>query len=168
MPKKSNSKPRKEEYRAKKGTPNKSEIDKSMAYEIEICSVDNPPKRCYDYWTADKKYDKNTKKKNESEELIFDFINEFIILEKKSKKNNLSKITKDKLKTKAKKYNMPANVLYTVYRKGLRAWLTGHRPGTNQHAWAMARVNSFCTGGKTRKVDKKEYEKVIKWRKNKK
>ena len=79
----------------------------------------------------------------------------------------LSKQTRDKLKDKAKKANMPLGALTSVYRKGLGAWLTGHKQGMPQHAWAMARVNSFIRGGKTRKVDKKEWEKVQKHRKKK-
>jgi hypothetical protein len=79
----------------------------------------------------------------------------------------LSKQTRDKLKDKAEKANMPLGALTSVYRKGLGAWLTGHKQGMPQHAWAMARVNSFIRGGKTRKVDKKEWEKVQKHRKKK-
>ncbi len=65
------------------------------------------------------------------------------------------------------KANMPLGALTSVYRKGLGAWLTGHKQGMPQHAWAMARVNSFIRGGKTRKVDKSEWEKVQKFRKKK-
>jgi hypothetical protein len=35
----------------------------SMAREINKCSGPNPPKSCYDYWDADKKYDKAKKRK---------------------------------------------------------------------------------------------------------
>jgi hypothetical protein len=35
----------------------------SMAREINKCSKPNPPKSCYDYWDADKKYDKAKKRK---------------------------------------------------------------------------------------------------------
>jgi hypothetical protein len=69
------------------------------------------------------------------------------------------------LKKKAENANMPLGALTAVYRKGLAAWLTGHRQGVPQHAWAMGRVNSFIRGGKTRKVDKSEWEKVKKHRK---
>jgi len=80
----------------------------------------------------------------------------------------LSKKTRDKLKDKADKANMPLGAITSVYRKGLGAWLSGHKQGMPQHAWAMARVNSFIRGGKTRKVDKSEWEKVQKHRKKKK
>jgi hypothetical protein len=77
----------------------------------------------------------------------------------------LSKKTRETLKKKAENANMPLGALSAVYRKGLAAWLTGHRQGVPQHAWAMGRVNSFIRGGKTRKVDKSEWEKVKKHRK---
>ncbi len=93
--------------------------------------------------------------------LLEELIHEIILQE------SISKATKDKLKDKAKKANMPLGALTSVYRKGLGAWLSGHRQGMPQHAWAMARVNSFIRGGKTRKVDKKEWEKVKKHRKKK-
>ena len=43
--------------------------------------------------------------------------------------------------------------LKQVYKKGLAAYRTGHRPGTTPNQWAMARVNSVLTGGKAAKVD---------------
>lgn len=101
---------------------------------------------------------------NETEFLLLkEYINEIILLE------SISKSTKSKLRKKARDANMPLGALTSVYRKGLGAWLSGHRQGTPQHSWAMARVNSFIRGGKTRKIDKKEWEKVKKFRsKNKK
>lgn len=98
-----------------------------------------------------------------SEELIREYIAECILQEGK-----LSKKTKKTLQNKAKKANMPYGALSAVYRKGLAAWLTGHRQGTPQHAWAMGRVNSFISGGKARKVDKAEWKKVQKHRKKNK
>lgn len=44
---------------------------------------------------------------------------------------------------------IPAATLRQVYARGMAAWQTGHRPGASQHAWAMARVQSFATGGPT-------------------
>lgn len=97
------------------------------------------------------------------QELIREYIFECILLEGK-----LSKKTEKTLKDKAKKANMPYGALSSVYRKGLAAWLTGHRQGTPQHAWAMGRVNSFISGGKARKTDKSEWKKVQKHRKKNK
>ena len=47
---------------------------------------------------------------------------------------------------------VPERVLKEVYARGMAAWQTGHRPGASQHAWAMARVESFLTGGPTSKT----------------
>lgn len=38
--------------------------NKQMAYEIEKCKGPNPPKSCYDYWSADKTYDTSKKGKS--------------------------------------------------------------------------------------------------------
>ena len=69
------------------------------------------------------------------------------------------------LKNKAKKANAPLGALKAIYRKGLAAWKTGHRPGASQHAWAMARVNSVLTGGGARKVDDAQWKQIQKHRK---
>jgi hypothetical protein len=53
------------------------------------------------------------------------------------------------LKKKAKASGVPYSVLKQVYNRGMAAWVTGHRPGATQSAWAFARVNSFLTKGKT-------------------
>lgn len=154
-----------------KGT---SKSNKSMEKEINKCAKKPRPKSCYDYWSADKIHDKSKGKKNESNTSITeleDLIKEIYKLEekkKKSKSKKLSKKTRDTLKKKADKANMPLGALTSVYRKGLAAWLTGHRQGIPQHQWAMARVNSFIRGGKTRSVDKSEWKKVQKHRKDKK
>jgi len=101
------------------------------------------------------------------------FIKEVILNEakKKKRKKKKSKKLSDKirstLKKKAKDSNMPLGALTAVYKKGLAAWLTGHRQGIPQHQWAMGRVNSFIRGGKTRKVDKAEWKRVQNFRKKK-
>ena len=77
----------------------------------------------------------------------------------------LSEKIRKSLKKKAEKAYAPLGALTTVYNKGLAAWKTGHRPGVNQHAWAMGRVNSFLPGGPARKVDSAQWEKVKKHRK---
>lgn len=41
------------------------------------------------------------------------------------------------------------SILKKVYDRGMTAWKTGHRPGATAQQWAMARVYSFVTGGKT-------------------
>lgn len=52
----------------------------------------------------------------------------------------------------AKLAGVRKSILDKVYARGMAAWQTGHRPGASQHAWAMARVESFLTGGPTSKT----------------
>lgn len=52
------------------------------------------------------------------------------------------------LKKKAEKTGMPLGVLKQVFKRGVAAWRTGHRPGTNPTQWGHARVNSFVTKSK--------------------
>ena len=58
------------------------------------------------------------------------------------------------LANKAKESGEPLGDLKKVYKRGLAAYASGHRPGMGQHQWAMARVNSYIKGGKAREVDK--------------
>ena len=57
------------------------------------------------------------------------------------------------LKNKSEKSGVSVGILKKVYDRGLAAYKTGHRPGTTAPQWAMARVNSFLTGGGARKSD---------------
>ena len=52
------------------------------------------------------------------------------------------------LKKKAEKSGMPMGILRKVFNRGVAAWRTGHRPGTNSIQWGLARVNSFVTKSK--------------------
>ena len=52
------------------------------------------------------------------------------------------------LKKKADKSGMPLGILRKVFDRGVAAWRTGHRPGTNSVQWGLARVNSFVTKSK--------------------
>ena len=60
------------------------------------------------------------------------------------------------LKKKADKSGMPLGILKQVFKRGVAAWRTGHRPGTNSVQWGLARVNSFVTksAGTWGKADK--------------
>ncbi len=48
-----------------------------------------------------------------------------------------------------KKSGVSLSTLRKVYRRGVAAWNSGHRPGTTPQQWGMARVNSYITKGKT-------------------
>jgi len=52
------------------------------------------------------------------------------------------------LKKKAAKSGISLGTLKKVYNRGMAAWKTGHRPGTNPQQWGMARVNSYIGKGK--------------------
>ena len=86
---------------------------------------------------------------------------------------SLSAKTKKALSNKAeaarkKGKKVTAGQLGRVYKRGLAAYKTGHRPGTSQHQWAMARVYSFAVGGKTRQTaDKDLWQKHLKSKKKK-
>jgi hypothetical protein len=70
-------------------------------------------------------------------------------------KNDVDEITEETkksvtaLKKKEKASGVPYSILKQVYNRGMAAWVTGHRTGATQSAWAFARVNSFLTKGKT-------------------
>lgn len=53
------------------------------------------------------------------------------------------------LNAAARATSIPKSILSKVYDRGLAAWKVGHRPGATPQQWAMARLYSFLTGGKT-------------------
>ena len=72
---------------------------------------------------------------------------------KKVRRKNESVVNEEKLdasaekglKNKADDTGVPIGILRDVYRRGMAAWKSGHRPGAGQQQWAYARVNSFLT-----------------------
>ena len=56
------------------------------------------------------------------------------------------------LRKKSEKSGVSVGILRQVYNRGVAAWRTGHRLGTTPEQWGHARVNSFLTGGKTRRT----------------
>ena len=83
-------------------------------------------------------------------------ITEEILLEESMGKN--SPVYKA-LKKKSDKTGFPLGILRQVWARGYAAWKNGHVPGTTPQQWAMERVNSFVTGGKTTKMhDKALYQ----------
>ena len=52
------------------------------------------------------------------------------------------------LAAKADKSGVSVGTLRKVYKRGVAAWNSGHRPGTTPQQWGMARVNSYITKGK--------------------
>ena len=66
------------------------------------------------------------------------------------------------LKKKSDKTGFPLGILREVWSRGYAAWKNGHIPGTTPQQWAMARVNSFITGGRTTEVGDKALYKQAK------
>jgi hypothetical protein len=66
------------------------------------------------------------------------------------------------LKKKSDKSGFPLGILKQVFARGYAAWKNGHIPGTTPQQWAMARVNSFVTGGRTTEVGDKALYKQAK------
>lgn len=56
------------------------------------------------------------------------------------------------LKAKAEQFGIPFGILKQVYKRGVGAWTSGHRPGVGPEQWGHARVNSFIRKGKTYKT----------------
>lgn len=65
------------------------------------------------------------------------------------------------LSAKAKKFGVSLSTLKTVYKRGVAAWNSGHRPGTTPQQWGHARVNSYLRKGKTyHTADKDLHEEI--------
>lgn len=62
--------------------------------------------------------------------------------------NNILESADTGLAAKAKKSGVSIGILRKVYKRGVAAWNSGHRPGTTPQQWGMARVNSYITKGK--------------------
>jgi hypothetical protein len=83
--------------------------------------------------------------------------------------DNKNSPTYKALKNKSKKSGFPLGILRQVFKRGKAAWARGHIPGTVPNQWAMARVNSFLTGGRTTEMsDKALYKQAKANRKGKK
>lgn len=76
---------------------------------------------------------------------------ESVVNEEKDQTNDKSKIDGEGIETglkkKADETGVPIGILRVIMRRGMAAWKSGHRPGTNSTQWGYARVNSFLTKG---------------------
>lgn len=68
--------------------------------------------------------------------------------DKKTKLSNYTKWSHEKygkcsLKELADKSGFSYQKLKEVYKRGVGAWTSGHRPGANPQQWGMARVHAF-------------------------
>ena len=139
-----------EEDKLKKGyAKGLNDKEKDIAKrEIKTTSKkDDSDPSAYDQWDSDKKYKKRGGKTKESE-----YTKKY---KAKFKKENIYENEKG-LENKSEESGISLSILKKVFARGMAAWKTGHRPGTTPHQWAMARVNSFITGGKTQKTSDKD------------
>jgi hypothetical protein len=129
-----------------KGLNNKEKDIAKREIKTTSKKSDNDPS-AYDEWDSDKKYKKRGGKTKESK-----YTKKY---KEKFKKESITENEKG-LENKSKESGISLSILKKVYNRGMAAWKTGHRPGTTPQQWAMARVNSFITGGKTRTTGDKD------------
>lgn len=66
------------------------------------------------------------------------------------------------LEEKSKATGIPLSIVRALYKKGLSAWRTGHRPGATAQQWGYARVHSFAMGGCTiKRADNLLFQKAM-------
>ena len=64
---------------------------------------------------------------------------------------------KEFIRAASKVSGVKPSIIEQVYDRGMKAWSTsGHRPGAGPEQWAIARVYSFLSGGKTQKTADKD------------
>lgn len=96
--------------------------------------------------TSDSKFFKKNADKGMQNEMV-----ELILDRARFKKNlpeDICETSDAGLAKKAAKSGISIGTLRKVYRRGVAAWNSGHRPGTTPQQWGMARVNSYITKGK--------------------
>ena len=93
----------------------------------------------------------NSLKPDELEKIVDYAMQEMGLNEEKDQTNDKSKIDGEGIETglkkKADETGVPIGILRVIMRRGMAAWKSGHRPGTNSTQWGYARVNSFLTKG---------------------
>ena len=77
-------------------------------------------------------------------------------MKKKTKEMQNEGAADKSLAKKSEASGISVGILKQVYKRGVAAWRTGHRPGTTPEQWGHARVNSFISGGKTRTTADKD------------
>ena len=141
-----------------------SEEQNIMKREVkETSKMDESDPKAYDEWESDKKYKERgnkPKKSKHTEEYEKRFGKKESVDEESA---SLLESSKKALKNKSEDSGIAYGILKDVFDRGMAAWRTGHRPGVSPNQWAMGRVNSFITGGKTRTTTDKDL-----WEKHKK
>lgn len=70
-------------------------------------------------------------------------------VKERQKENKIEESADSSLAAKAEKSGVSVSTLRKVYKRGVAAWNSGHRPGTTPQQWGHARVNSYINKGKT-------------------
>jgi len=109
------------------------------------------------FWTGDKLY----KKRIDKEKVKIPKSQYYLKYVKKYGKENTGSLFKISKVTK-----IPLKILKQVYKRGIGAWTSGHRPGVMPAQWAMARVYSFVMKGKTTRLADKDLFNMIKQKRN--
>jgi hypothetical protein len=72
------------------------------------------------------------------------------VMDKRKETGRMNEGASDKsLSAKAAKSGISIGKLRTIFKRGVAAWNSGHRPGTTPQQWGHARVNSYINKGKT-------------------
>jgi len=71
------------------------------------------------------------------------------VMDKRKETGRVSESADSSISAKAKKSGISVGTLRKVYKRGVAAWNSGHRPGTTPQQWGHARVNSYINKGKT-------------------
>jgi len=72
-----------------------------------------------------------------------DTVSDYMSGDHESVSEEICETTNSGLAAKASKSGISISTLRKVYRRGVAAWNSGHRPGTTPQQWGMARVNSY-------------------------
>ena len=81
------------------------------------------------------------RKRSRTEEAVSPAQRAAIAISKKEKGEK--PLEEDSFEDKSKKSGISVGTLKKVYKRGVAAWKTGHRPGTTPEQWGHARVNAF-------------------------
>lgn len=123
-----------------KTKPSKATLEvRKMMKEQEVEIPDSTTKQLKKYvGQLDKSVKTHAKQRDTLKKLV-----------KKDEKDEMNEGAADtSLSAKAKKSGISLSTLKTVYKRGVAAWNSGHRPGTTPSQWGHARVNAYIRKGK--------------------
>lgn len=144
----------------------KSTADKKKAQMAKQAGMDDDDPNAYKEMPGDTKGKKAVKTSNHTkkyhemfgkkENFTWESVDENNLLEAKADEEDKASTDQGPLDNEAVETGLankkeesgcPIGILRAVFRRGMAAWKSGHRPGVGQEQWSYARVNSFLTGG---------------------